>query len=301
MKKLLISLCGIILIYSVQAKSAEIYVKKGGQDGVSLIVIAGVIEAGDDTKFSNLIYGVGQAVVVLDSPGGAALPAIEMGKAIRLKGFTTIVPDRALCASACALMWLGGMPRILSDKGNLGFHATFIEKDGKLFESGVGNALVGRYLTLLNLPERAVIFVTNAPPAGMNWLTRANYNQSAIDTTFIGANPEYAVSARKKLDAIGITTAFYNYLSQGEGGAAAALIIPEKRGIGAFNEKNMTNYFSGMKERLKIVDIKSETDGKVSVSYVYTRQDGFFCSTTASVTTRESFELLMIEKITAKC
>ena len=245
-------LCVMLTLSGTHADAADIFVQRDNQNGISLVGIDGVIEAGDDRKFSNKVFELDKAVVVLNSPGGSALAGIEIGKAIRLKGFATIVPEKALCASACALMWLGGMPRLITDTGNLGFHATYIERGGKQFESGVGNALVGRYLTLLNLPERAVIFVTNAPPTGMNWLTRANYTQSAIEASFVSAKPEYAAPPRQATNPIGIVTAFYGYLSQGEGGAAAALVIPEKRGIGAFNEQNMTAYFGGMKQRLQM-------------------------------------------------
>ena len=301
MKNSMIGFFAFALVANTQTHSAEIFVQKDARDGVSLVGIQGVIEADDDRKFSEIVFGLSKALVVLNSPGGSALAGIEIGKAIRLKGFATIVPEKALCASACALMWLGGMPRLITDSANLGFHATYIEKDGKQFESGVGNALVGRYLTLLNLPERAVIFVTNAPPTGMNWLTRANYTQSAIEASFVDTKPEYAAPPRQATNPIGIVTAFYGYLSQGEGGAAAALVIPEKRGIGAFNEQNMTAYFGGMKQRLQIGSVRRERDGKVSVSYDYTRQDGFYCATTASVTIRESYQQLLIEKIVAKC
>jgi hypothetical protein len=291
----------LLTLSGTHVDAADIFVQRDTQNGISLVGIDGVIEASDDRKFSNKVFELDKAVVVLNSPGGSALAGIEIGKTIRLKGFATIVPEKGLCASACALIWLGGMPRLISDNANLGFHATYIEKDGKLLESGVGNALVGRYLTLLNLPERAVIFVTNAPPTGMNWFNRLNQSHSAIEATFVNIQKENAPTARKALDPIATVRTFYEYLSQGEGGAAAALVIPEKRGIGAFNEKNMTAYFGGLKRRLQLGAVYRENDGRILVSYDYTRQDGFYCSTTASVTIRESFERLMIEKILAKC
>ena len=46
---------------------------------------------------------------------------------------------------------------------------------------GVGNALVGAYLSQIGLPDRAVIYVTQAPPDLMTWLTISEAQQVGID------------------------------------------------------------------------------------------------------------------------
>lgn len=154
-------------------------------DGGAAIFIIGDIEQGDARRFRHEAGKHDDAVVFLESDGGLTAEAIEIGEAIRLKGFATTVVNDSRCNSACALIWLAGTPRSLARSARVGFHATYTEKAGSTAESGVGNAIVGRYLTLLNLPERAVIFATTAPPTGMNWLNSVNHTSAGIDVTII--------------------------------------------------------------------------------------------------------------------
>lgn len=150
-------------------------------DGTGGITISGDIESADVERFRTVSLRYEKAFVVLDSPGGALRPAIEIGKLIRLRGYTTYVPREAVCTSSCALIWLAGSPRWLSARGRVGFHAGYRDNGGRLEESGVGNALIGNYLTLLNLSQKTVIFATTASPYSMVWLSKANAQSAGIE------------------------------------------------------------------------------------------------------------------------
>lgn len=163
------------------AKAADFETFELKKSETIAIVIAGEIERGDEQKFKKLAIDIDKGVVILDSDGGATLTAIEIGKIIRLKGFDTMVASDSQCNSACGLIWLAGSKRILADDSKIGFHASYLEEDGEQRESGVGNAIVGRYLTLLNLTEEAIIFVTAARPNELNWLTTTNSGRYGID------------------------------------------------------------------------------------------------------------------------
>lgn len=149
--------------------------------GIELITIDGDIEPGDEDKFRKLSLAYDSAAVTLNSNGGSLLSAIEIGKLVRIRSFATFVAGGSTCTSACALIWLAGSKRFLSERGRLGFHASYLEEHGKLEESGVGNALVGHYLSLLNLSEKAVVFTTLASPTEIRWLNLANRAESGID------------------------------------------------------------------------------------------------------------------------
>src|SRR3974377_2146951 len=58
-----------------------------------VIAVDGDFALGDEKKFINIALGSENALVVFQSPGGNLFAAIEIGKAIRLKGFATLVPD----------------------------------------------------------------------------------------------------------------------------------------------------------------------------------------------------------------
>lgn len=168
----------------------------------AMIIIDGEISNGDLEKFRQLSVRHRRAVVVLNSPGGALLPAIEIGKIIKIAGFITAIPRDASCASSCALIWLAGESRLLSRNGQVGFHASYRDNNGKLEESGVANALIGSYLSKLNLSERGIIFATSAPPDKITWLTRTNKGAAGIDFTDLEdeestANPSPAQKSQR--------------------------------------------------------------------------------------------------------
>ena len=52
----------------------------------------------------------------------------------------------------------------------IGFHAAYVTENGEAQESGVGNAIIGAYLTKIGLSIDTVIFATSARPQEMNWL-----------------------------------------------------------------------------------------------------------------------------------
>jgi hypothetical protein len=136
----------------------------GSSGDTHYISLEGKFEPGDDRNFVNKVLGIERAVIVLESPGGTIDPALAIGRAIRLKGFDTVVLDGATCASACGLVWLAGSSRFMGENAKLGFHAVFVMEDGRPQEKGSGNAVVGAYLAMLGLPTRAIRYVTMAPP-----------------------------------------------------------------------------------------------------------------------------------------
>ena len=125
--------------------------------------------------------GDDRANVDFNSDGGDLRAGIAIGKSIRLKSFATTVLEGQRCASACALAWLGGSPRYMGRSALVGFHAAYIKKEGLPSESGVGNALVGSYLTQIGLSETAVVYITQAAPTEMTWLNLRNAKQIGIE------------------------------------------------------------------------------------------------------------------------
>lgn len=169
------------LCFSSQtALAAEIEVQKVEGEDFVVIGISGEITKGDDDKFRRVSLENPDAIVWLDSPGGALAPALTIGRIIRISEFPTVVSSGSVCGSSCALIWLAGSTRFLSRSGMVGFHASYYEENGQLIETGVGNAMVGHYLSQMNLPERAVIFATSASPSSIIWLSEENMRSSGI-------------------------------------------------------------------------------------------------------------------------
>lgn len=167
-----------LMLSSSLANAAEI-TSEENPDGTMTIRIDGEIKAGDDEKFRRLSLRYPNATVRLESDGGALIPALEIGRTIRIAGYDTLVATEATCASACALVWLAGKKRYLS--GKVGFHAAYRTNDGRIEESGTANALIGNYMTLLGLPAKAIVFATAAPPDKVLWLMPDNRELTGID------------------------------------------------------------------------------------------------------------------------
>jgi hypothetical protein len=162
---------------ATESQAASIYITPAGE--TTVVLVGGPLLPDDGEKFRARTSALSKAVVMFWSSGGSVVAGVEIGEAIRIKGFTTLVTYR--CASACALAWLGGAQRYMTTSARLGFHAASDSRSGEV--TSVGNAVIGAYLSKLNLSYEAVIYITSAPPASMTWLTMAEAKQYKIDVT----------------------------------------------------------------------------------------------------------------------
>jgi hypothetical protein len=161
------------------ANAATITLLSPASGDTTLVFVEGDFAFGDFEQFRKKVSTISKAVVAFQSDGGSVVAGIEIGRFIRLRNFVTVVGDGMRCASACALAWLGGSRRLMGIDARIGFHAAYNADSGQ--ETGVGNALVGAYLSQIGLPDRAVVYVTQAPPNSMTWLTISEAQQVGID------------------------------------------------------------------------------------------------------------------------
>lgn len=188
------------------------------------------------------------------------------------------------------------------------FHASYIEQDGKLVESGMANALVGAYLSQLGLSQKAIAFVTSAPPQGMEWLDASNAQSIGVDMVWMEQgsrppnqpSPETGVS-NETYDPISVVTRFYRALSAADGNTTAALVVPEKRGVGPFNEINIINFFGNTREPLRLLSVRQLDRNLVLVKYSYVDAGGRTCNARSRVTTTYAFGKTLIQEVKANC
>lgn len=161
----------------------------GAVPGVNYITVLGTFELGDDQRFIQIALPLDKAVVAFNSEGGSLSAGLGIGRAIRMKEFTTLVPENSICASACGLAWLGGFERLVDESAQVGFHAAYITNNGQSLETGMGNALAGAYLNQLGLTQSAIAYVTEAAPQNMKWLTAEDAKKVGIAMTILPLNP----------------------------------------------------------------------------------------------------------------
>jgi hypothetical protein len=167
------------------AEAASIEVVDHLDAGGSLVVVDGDMEPGDIEQFWSKVATLSQATVAFRSDGGSLLAGIRIGMLIRMKEFGTVVPDGARCASACAVAWLGGARRFIGVGSKVGFHAAYVLKARGNAESGPGNAVLGAYLYQLGLSEETIVYITQAGPTSMNWLSTEEASQHGIDVALL--------------------------------------------------------------------------------------------------------------------
>lgn len=183
----------IALLAPPAAEAANIEVKHL-EAAAALVMVEGDLELGDIEIFRSKVAALSKATVAFRSDGGSLLAGIRIGMLIRVKNFTTVVPDAAQCASACAVAWLGGAHRFLGVGSKVGFHAAYVQKAGTTTESGPGNAVLGAYLDQIGLPEDAIVYITQAAPNSMKWLNMEEAAQHGIDVALLPP-PDAAPSA----------------------------------------------------------------------------------------------------------
>lgn len=171
----------------IPATAADITVEPATKAGAKdVISIQGAIESGDADRFRQITAKITNGLVLLNSDGGVLTEALEIGQLIQSRGWMTGVTNGYPCNSSCALIWLAGKPRVMTRSSRVGFHAAYTRAgSANAQESGVANALVGRYLTQLNLPKSAVLFATTPPPETLNYLTAYNFEAIGISSLVI--------------------------------------------------------------------------------------------------------------------
>ena len=178
----ILTLAALLLVLVSPVSAATISLAPIGTDPEqAIVVVEGSLLPNDSTEFRSRVGSLTKAIVTFNSDGGSLLAGIEIGKTIRLKAFVTVVLGGQRCASACAFAWLGGSRRFMGNDSFVGFHAAYIEREGRATETGVGNALLGSYLTQIGLSERAVVYITRAAPTEMTWLNFGDAKQIGID------------------------------------------------------------------------------------------------------------------------
>jgi hypothetical protein len=97
-----------------------------GSDGTCVVALQGRITREGVSAFDDVIrkaedLGCSNPWLLLESPGGLLFEALDLGTKVRHAGYRTTA--RSACASACAIIFLGGTERMLVGSGaKIGLH-----------------------------------------------------------------------------------------------------------------------------------------------------------------------------------
>lgn len=154
----------------------------GGQHEV---FAAGEIDEGATARFLEFLStnSIDDAIVLFDSPGGSLSEGIQLGEAIRERGFDTGVGSygadggrkfEGTCASACTYAFVGGDYRFFNGgRERLGIHQFY--KDGEnqadLGDAQVLSAILMDHLRRMDIDSRAFVLASSARGDSMRWLS----------------------------------------------------------------------------------------------------------------------------------
>jgi hypothetical protein len=185
MKVLLLTVgLSLFLIQHAQAVTISI-ISEGTVEHPAIILINGQFLRGEDKQDIQTFQDVAVrqkhgAIVFLNSPGGVAWTAIQIGLTIRQYRFATAVADDTKCTSSCAIAWLGGAERYMGNKAYIGFHA--IKQPDSLVPSSNGNAIVGAYYYQIGITNyKTIDYLTKAPPQSMVWIKQPMFQYLDIE------------------------------------------------------------------------------------------------------------------------
>jgi hypothetical protein len=111
--------------------------------GDGRLMATGMIEPGIAKIFAAEVEKRGGYIktVVLRSPGGSVPDAMEMGRLIRARKFSTEVESGRYCASSCPLVFAGGVERRAGERASIGVHQVFaVSGDGLAPAPGMADA-----------------------------------------------------------------------------------------------------------------------------------------------------------------
>jgi hypothetical protein len=171
------------LLFAGIADAATITVVPPERDRPTVVLVQGTFNPEDGEEFARKVASVTNPVVIFNSDGGSVLAGITIGEEIFQRKLSTLVPDSARCASACAIAWLGGTKRFMGAEAKIGFHAAYNAQTGR--ESGAANAVIGAYLNKLGLPYSTIIYITQTAPSSMTWLSMDDAVAQGIQVTLL--------------------------------------------------------------------------------------------------------------------
>ena len=131
----------------------------------------------------------------VNSPGGDLDAAIEAGRLIRRQRAGTFVPEQATCASACLLLFVGGVQR--QALGGFSLHRAYSSRlmnsmDEAQYSYRDINTRIRRYLDEMNIPERLLNVMNSVPPGQARVMHPARDLDMLRELHIVGEDPAWA-------------------------------------------------------------------------------------------------------------
>lgn len=168
-------------VASVSALDFSVHPNASSMPAVTAIFAEGDIEEGDVERLASFLSTVtvrNTIAIYLASPGGSLFEGMRLGRFFKEHRIKTVVEGNRVCASACALAFLGGRDndgnpwRSSSSNSQLGFHA-FSSAQSVRDENETQQvvSLVLEYGKEVEAPIELLILNFATPSSSIYWLS----------------------------------------------------------------------------------------------------------------------------------
>ncbi|MBN9561362.1 MAG: hypothetical protein J0H14_11630 [Alphaproteobacteria bacterium] len=211
--------CCLIAV-SVRAMTVQRIPVKGSD--VPALLLQGRIVKGDAARLTQALRGEKFSAVLLNSPGGSVLEARDMARAIRALRVPVVVPDRAVCASACFMLFAAGRDRVAEPGAMIGVHSASVAGGNETMDTLGVTTLMAREAAQYGVPPAITGRMVTTAPGQMAWLTRGELEQMGVRIA-----PTRAAASGRVLPGSGVgeksdwTRGFEHGQAVGEGGSCA--------------------------------------------------------------------------------
>ncbi len=176
------------------ALSAEIKTLSA-RDGRITIVITGDISPGDADAFKALVKQAndgGKLVgnLRLNSTGGNLLEGVKLAEAVRYAKLSTNVGKKAICASACFLVFAAGSSKFVSYGAQIGVHGASDQSGNETMGSNAATVSMAKIAKELGVPPAIIGRMVVTPPTEVVWLSPQDLQ--SMGTTMVGKPDQVA-------------------------------------------------------------------------------------------------------------
>jgi membrane-bound ClpP family serine protease len=137
---------------------------------------------------------VGLITLALDSPGGSIDGASHIMQWVKDNQIDTVVPNGAVCASACVMIWGAGVHKSAGETAKIGVHGASTtvasNDDEKAAIEALGTLAVARALAEEKAPAAVIAAVATTTSSDIHWLTSADVVDWSATILDKDGNPE---------------------------------------------------------------------------------------------------------------
>ncbi len=286
----------LLLSFTSQLSALDYYVNKNNVN-YNLIYATGKIKNGDLYKLErkyNRLYNNKQTIVVFNSPGGELNEGLRIGEFLKANQIGSAVSKNGICASSCALAFLGGRDKynrkllILPRSSKLGFHSFYYKNSYRVklstMQKDLANVL--SYSDYVQAPNHIITEMFRTNYASMHWTTsqdrrllrikrglpKISFSIANINKSRNTKKYRYSTTTKKQY---GVTQVEYikHYLGKVNYLLKADNSIFFNNEV-AFNDSSYQGWLSSSLNKIYLNKIKLKTIDKVEAEIVYVLKNG---------------------------